>query len=105
MQHGNIPSAPGQTTRTPLITDARWRTLRVLIPVDQISYIAGILEAYDNHFLARTESQGQGIMCIWYPAENRPLLDDLLIEFRSEFLVQILQESEGMAGLDKVYPE
>ena len=105
MQSGSSPSAPGQTARAPLITDARWRTLRVLIPVDQISYIAGILEAYDNHFLVRTESQGQGIMRIWFPAENRPLLDDVLLEFRSEFSVQIMEESEGMAGLDEVYPD
>lgn len=105
MQNGSAPSASGQTARTPLITDARWRTLRVLIPVDQISYIAGILEAYDNHFLARTVSQGQGVVCIWFPAENRPLLDSVLLEFRSEFPVEILEESEGMAGLDEVYPD
>jgi hypothetical protein len=105
MSQSGIPSASGQIARAPLITDARWRTLRVLIPVDQISYIAGILEAYDNHFLVRTESQGQGIMRIWFPQENRLLLNDVLLEFRSEFTVEILEESEGMAGLDEVYPD
>lgn len=85
--------------------DAGWRACRLNVPVSEISYVASIFEAYDNEFLVRTETQGLGILRIWYPASNQCNLDNVIREMRTEFPITILAEQMGMAGLDEVYPE
>ncbi len=86
-------------------TDAGWCSRRVSVPVPEISYVACIFEAYDNEFLVRTETQGLGVLRIWYPASSQANLENVLREMRTEFPITILSEEVGMAGLDEVYPE
>lgn len=77
----------------------------MLIPRDEIGYMSAILEGYPNGFLLRTEERGAGWIRVWYPATNRPLLDALLREFRTEFPIDGIEFQPGMAGLDEVYPD
>ncbi len=85
--------------------DEGWETTRLRLPIAELGYVAAILEAYDNQFLVRTEDRTVGLAVIWYPRENRALLDDLLIEFSGEFPIEVLARAPGMAGLDDVFPE
>lgn len=85
--------------------DRDWETCRLSIPVDEIGYLVAIFEGYENQFLVRTETKGLGLLRIWYPAANRPLLEKLLGEMRAEFPVDILGYFEGMDALDEVFPE
>jgi len=87
------------------VTDADWECCRALIPCDEIGYLVAIFEAYENEFLVRTEQRGLGIVRIWYPRVNRPTLERVFTEFRTEFPVDVLGFAPGMDGLDEVYPE
>lgn len=86
-------------------TDNGWLTYRVRVPVDEIAYVAAILEGHENEYLVRTETRGLGILRIWLPESQRHYLEQLFIEMRQEFDVEILGASVGMEGLDEVYPE
>ena len=85
--------------------DSSWQTCRVQLPPEEIALISAILEAYDNQFLTRTESEEEGRVRIWYAAAVRPLLDEVLLDLNREFPVKVLSFEEGMEGLDEVIPE
>lgn len=75
------------------------------VPLEQISYMVAIFEAYDNEFLFRTVKKGEPVIVVWYPIANRGTLDRILTEFRMEFPFDITGFAPGMAGLDEVFPE
>lgn len=83
---------------------AGWETCRVLVRLDDISYMSAILEAHDNMFLVRTETKGLGFLRLWYPTAYRPHLDRILQEVQGDIPLDILGFEPGMAGLDEVYP-
>lgn len=85
--------------------DEGWETTRLLVPREEIGYVAYMLEGYDNHFLVRTEVKGFGVLRAWYPQEHRALLDAVLLELSGELPVEVLGREPGMTGLDEVYPE
>ena len=94
-----------QTITNGCAGDESWRTLVVVIPIEEISYFSSILEAYDNEFLVRTYDKAAGLVYIWYAAGSESTLEQVLLEFRSEFIVTEVARHHGMAGLDEVYPE
>ncbi len=102
--------AAERVTTTETITngcagDESWRTLVVVFPIEQISYVSSILEAYDNEFLVRTYDKAAGLVYIWYAAGSEATLEQVILEFRTEFAVTEVARHRGMAGLDEVYPE
>ncbi|CAN5166354.1 hypothetical protein BH09SUM1_BH09SUM1_22410 [soil metagenome] len=97
--------ATGPGSRHLTATDAGWETCRILVPIDEISYVVSIFEGYDNEFLIRTETRGLGLLRIWYAVTSRATMNEVLKEMRGEFPVQVLGFSAGMDGLEEIYPE
>ncbi len=89
----------------PACRDEGWETVRLRLPIAELGYAASVLEAYDNQFLIRTMDRTVGFAVVWYPRENRALLDEILLELSSEFPIEVLGHEPGMAGLDDVFPE
>ncbi len=83
----------------------QWETCRLWISIEDISYLVAVFEAYDNHFLVRTEKKGLNILRIWYPKTNRPLLETLIRELRQETTIEIISFEEDMVGVDEIFPE
>lgn len=96
----NPPPKPQPPTPIP-----PFETCRILVPLDEISYVVSILEGYDNEFLVRTETRGMGILRLWYPESSRGTLDAVLREMATDFPLSVLGFLPGMAGLDEAFSD
>ncbi len=86
-------------------TDEGWVSYKIKVPKEYIGYLVSIFEAYENHFLVRTEIKEMGVLRIWFPADHEPLLKEIFLEMRTEVWIEVLEKAEGMTGLDEVFPQ
>lgn len=85
--------------------DPNWRTCRLRIPPAQISHLTAVVEAYDNQFILRTEDKEQGVIHLWYARQHQAVLEEILLDLEDQFPVKVLSFTQGMRGLDDIYPE